>query len=308
MKILKKILIGLVLTVFLVFIGIYLYIQFSARDFIQARLTKSLNQQIHLDDVSYHFPSGLKATNVSINDFLTIKRMYVQFNPKTLFENNIEISQMELVDPTMVLTQKSASDTSGETAITEPAAADTREPNKYTYSVKKVIINNGLLNYINKKTNQNQPIIIEMTHLRGQLLNLDLPITSHQTQYNFEAMTNIKNTPFEKTQVSVKGWIDLARKDLKGTIHVRDQKGHDQMKVNLEAVNNDLSVDGVIKLKASQINDSASVIMNQLIQDGDEPQDLQLEAGFSFKRQLDDFRLDNLKIPFNGVVISADTP
>ncbi|MGE0267867.1 MAG: hypothetical protein AB7S78_05385 [Candidatus Omnitrophota bacterium] len=267
---------------------------------------KSLHRQVHLDHISYHFPSGFKATNVSVDDYLTIKRMYVQFNPKTLFEKNIEIVQLELVDPTMVLTQKSGPAITEEAPNANPASADNSTGNKYTYSIKKVIINNGLLNYINKKTSQ--PVIVEMTHLKGQLLNLEIPITSHQIQYSLEAMTNIKNTPFEKNMIYAKGWIDLARKDLQGTINVRDPKGHDQMKVKLDAVNNDLSVDGVIKLKASQINDSASVIMNQLIQDGDENQDLQLEAGFSFKRKLDDFRLDDLKIPFNGVVRSTDAP
>ena len=298
--------IGLFFAVILTLFGTYLYIQIFAKNYIQARLGQSLQQEIHLDSVSYHFPAGLKATNISVEDFLIIKRMYVQFNPGTLFEDNIEISQLELVDPSMVLTQEPAADTAVETPPAKTEPIDNTVSNQRTYTIRKIIINNGLLNYINKGAGQ--PVMIEMSHLKGQLLGVTLPLISQQTQFSLEAMTDIKNAPFAKNQILARGWIDLIKKDLKGTVDVLDQKGHDQMKVKLDAVNNELSVDGVIKLKASQVNDSASVIANQLIQGGEKEQDLQLEAGFSFKRKLDDFRLDTLQIPFTGVVVSAGTP
>lgn len=306
MKILKKILIGFFFAVFLTFLGAYLSIQLFAKDYIQARLGQSFNQKIHLDSVTYHFPVGFKATNISVEDFLIIKRMYVQFNPGTLFEDNIEISQLELVDPSMVFTQRPAAEAAAETPPVKTEPIENTVSNRRTYTIKKMIINNGLLNYINKGASQ--PVMIEMTHLKGQLLGLNVPLISQQTQFSLEALTDIKNTPFAKNQISAKGWIDLVKKDLKGTVDVLDQKGQDQMKVKLDAVNNELSVDGVIKLKASQVNDSASLIINQFVQDGKSGQDIQLEAGFSFKRKLDDFRLDTLQVPFNGVVVSADTP
>ena len=76
MKIIKKFIKFLVITVVLTLVGIIVYVQFSARNFIQAKLSQSLHQPIHLDHILYHFPFGFKAVNVNVGDFLTVKRMY----------------------------------------------------------------------------------------------------------------------------------------------------------------------------------------------------------------------------------------
>ncbi len=290
--------------------GLIVYVQFTSRNFIQTKLSEALHQPVQVGHVLYHFPFGFRVVNLNVGDFLSVKRMYVQFNPKTIFENNIEISEIELINPTMMISQQAVAASVTSTETTVPVGIEAFVPSenplvqKYIYHIQKIIVNDGLLNYVNKGAEQ--PVTVEISHLNGQLTDVKFPLRTSQTKFNLDGTMNVKNTPFVNNQISAKGWTDLSSQDSQGIVSVRDQKGVEQLTVNLAVLNKELSVYGKIKINASQVNNSAAIIVNQLAQEGEGNQDLRLEAGFSFKRKLSDFRLDDLQIPFQGAIVSPD--
>ncbi|MBZ0165507.1 MAG: hypothetical protein K8I00_01780, partial [Candidatus Omnitrophica bacterium] len=179
-----------------------------------------------------------------------------------------------------------------------------------TYKIGKVRITNGRLDIV--QTSGQSPLKIELANVRGSFWNVQAPWGPGQIDFKCEASANILNGPLAPRQVTGRGWIDPHRQDIHGNIFFRDPDGREQLSLELRAGDNELKIDGVLKMEIAESEEempqesTVEKMLSQAMAQAAEGESVQLETRFSVREKLDEFRLDRLKVEFQGAATAPD--
>lgn len=326
MMIIRRIFNGLLIGLIVLAAGLLLSIHLFARNTLQDKLSAVFNRPVIIAGVSYHFPFGLKLSQFSVGDFVSIDRVYLQVKPATIFGDTIRLTQFDLINPVLVLQDRELSWTgnggvpaAGETeAEPEPEAEDVAEEAgsgpRRLYDIGRVNVINGRLNIV--QSQGKPPLKVELTNVRGRFNAVAVPWRARRMPFRFEANAgmNILRSRLTSRPAIGKGWIDPRRQRLEGELFLQDPNGADQMNMTLLIGDNQLSVDGNLHtdLAATPEPRTEGEVWDQIarpvVQQLTDGQGVRFDTKFSVRDRLDEFRLDTMVIAFEGVAFQPDDP
>ena len=299
----------LLLAAVILAVGAYVYLQYFAKDVIQNKLSSILAQDVSIAAVSLHLPFGLKLDQVDIPTIGLSERMYVVPNWASVFNKTVEIQSVEFVGLKIKYNQLKIVDQNQNSAEesnihSQVQASGENQPARTasaTVLIRKVIINNGNLYY--SRGDDKFVHSVYISSLRGQILDVRLPMSSSRLNFRFEATTSVPGTPIMHSRLTGKGWMNLTKKDLEGKIGVYNQKGVNQLSADIVSVNNQVSVDGVVKFKSDDAvfwSKDKPRSFEKMLYNLVGEQSLSVVTNFSFETQLDDFGIE--QVAFSGKV------
>lgn len=310
----------LILLVVLASAGL-LAIPFFGRDLLQDKLSAAFRRPVAVSGISYHFPFGLKLRQLTVGDFVNIDRIYLQVNPSTLFGDTVRLTQLDLIDPVVVLEDRALSwkpdpdgHPSAEQAEEEEAQTVAGTGPRRLLDIGRVNVINGRLDIVQS---QGQPALkVELTNVRGRFDAVAVPWRARRMPFRFEANAGMNFLRSELTQRPAigKGWVDPRRQLLEGELVLQDPNGADQMNMILHIGDNTLTVEGNVhtdlaaapqaRTEGEVWDQVARPVVKQLTDD----RGVRFDTQFFVRDKLDEFRLDTMEIEFKGIAFQPDPP
>jgi AsmA protein len=167
-------------------LGAYMLSRFDAKPQLEAALTQATGRQATIGGSVHpsYFPTlGFHAKDVRLanaaggqaSDMIAIKEVQIGIGARGLFNRQVEVNRLRLVEPQIALEIGADAKPNWEfkpTAPAQPGAA----PAVRDVKLDNVTIENGLLTYIDLRNPGAQPLRIEALNLSAALASLDSPL------------------------------------------------------------------------------------------------------------------------------------
>ena len=320
MKFLGRIFIGFILLILLVGILSTIYLKLYGKKAIVAALRSSFKTTVDIDDVYYHFPLGVTAYNISVNNTFKAQAVSAQINFDSILSKKLSLRNLILIRPEVIVHQ-TKHESPSDAAQNQPASAPAPTTNfpeevksktinhSVPVYIKKIVIENGQIKYSNEDENNNFKFQLENVQLRAD--HFVYPFTSMQTDFQLSGRLAKDKSPLSGGLVKSSGWVNVAARDMEATLEVKevDQKGG--LWANLFSRANRMTVQGDLKvknlmMKSSKHPDSQMASLNDVVSGMLSSMGLEIGAKFSFETKMDQFELNN--VSFTGNVSSQSMP
>ena len=314
----------------LFFVAATIYVRIYGKSLVEEALNVSLKRNVVLGKAAYHFPLGFRAYDVHIaqssegGEFLKIKKVIAQLSPDALYQRKFAFDLVFLIEPSLVVRGTKDPENavqrqdleggviapSGESGLPEkekiPMSAEKREDDKnIEVMIKRLIVRKGRLQYRDGLTEKGFSFDLEDIQLKAE--QLVFPLKSGKSPFNMSARLIKEGNPLSGSHVNGSGWIDAVNRDMEAKIEVIEANGAVGLTADIVSQKNDMEVKGEINIQnllwgvdkstasdASAVND---LILNALSSSG-----VEIGAKFSFKTQMDNFRIG--QISFSGNVVT----
>ena len=168
--------------------------------------------------------------------------------------------------------------------------------------IKKLTIGNGQINYIDHSLKSPEVRVpLESIYLR--MSPVIYPFGEQRTSIDATGTVGeTTTTPFKDRWFKLTGWFDLGRRDMDMDLKVIDSDGTPGLEADLISRQNDMKVSGRMRIKTSDLNEGSPLKASVFPDDfGGKINlvDIDMDVSFSFKTQMDRFRIDRVSIEGN---------
>ena len=262
----KKILIGCVVIIVLAAVAASIYVKMYGKALLERELGRSLQKEVRIGSVTYQFPFGVSAGDVTIGEDIRAGEVSVQVAPASLMAEPRRVTQLVVKSGTYSYTG--------------------RGENPLRFRVENIHLEAG-------------DILIPLSSVHTSFKfdgRLAQPTGSLREDKN----------PLSGSRVESSGWVDWVKKDLEGTLRVVEPGGHAGLTARAVSRNNDMTVTGDLKLTGlpSVAQSRKAAAVNDLIAGVLSAAGVEVGAQFSFKTKMDDLQISN--IAFSGKVIAGE--
>lgn len=277
----------------------YVCVEYLAEDHLAKKLSTSLDRTVRVDDVSYHFPRGIRIDGMHIDGLFETQRVYIYPNWRTVLKSIVEVQQVEMVG---FKTSASEQVYGKEGETTEEGSIDLDEMTKKTsVLIKEIIVRSGKV----EDLGGNQPLFhgTELTGIRAHFRDVYLPIRSTKIHFKVDAILQIPNASFNNSRVDAKGWINVIRNDMEGLLNVFNQQGINLLSAKVISQSNDVQVNGFINYQGEpgqQLGATPVESIGDLLLRSIADKNVHIGTKFAFETQLNKFRIG--RVTFEGVV------
>ena len=330
MKIIKFFLRFFVVLFIVSFIAATMYVRIYGKSLVERALNASLQRNVVLGEISYHFPFGFRARDVRIarslqgGEFLEVGKAVARLSPTALYRGEFAFESVKLIDPSLVVEGGREEDdvsqgpTSNQETVVVPDAPDPSvtksvpapvkardQGPKTKISIARLTVDHGRLRYKDGLTQKGFSFDLEDVQLKAK--QLVFPLEPGRSHFNFSARLIKKGNPLSGSRVQGSGWVDAVSRDMEAWFEVIEENGTVGLTALAVSTDNDMDVTGEIKMRnllrgveqqdppdTSSIND---LVLNALSSSG-----VEIGAKFAFKTKMDRFRVG--QISFTGNVVT----
>jgi uncharacterized protein involved in outer membrane biogenesis len=233
-----------------------------------------------------------------------------QLDPRSFREKKIILSQMTLQQPivtwhkTKKIPTLAQEQNSSESPAAQPPPMD--DPRASKLLIKSLRVKNGRFHFTDESNGQ--VLSFQLDNLQMTIEDLAFPIASMATTFTLKGVLIKENAPLSGSLVQSSGWIDLAQKDLDGSLLISQVDGKSGLSAHAIAKNNDLNVEGKIKAQNlfQPVDKPLETTVNNIVLNTLSNMGIEIGANFSFNTKLDDFRIE--QISFSGSVSTHSVP
>lgn len=332
MKLFKRLLLwsGILLILFL--IAASFYIKVYGKALVEQALTAALKKNVVLGEVSYYFPLGLRARNVHVSrsleggEFLEAEGVILQMAPQAVYQRRPAFVSVTFIKPSAVIeaTKQSAEGAQGQArryGVIVPPIQTGQPPaggapiakkgrvreRRGEVTIDRLVVRDGRLRYTDGLTEKGFSFNLEDVRLKaGQLV---FPPKPGRTSFDLSARLVKEGNPLSGSLVKGHGWIDAVKKDMEAEVEVVEANGTVGLTAEAVSRNNDMEVTGEVKTQnlflgagAGKEAPSGASTVNDLILNALSSAGVEIGAKFSFRTEMDDFRLE--QVSFSGSVVT----
>ena len=248
-----------------------------------------MDQDTSIEHITYAFPFGLALRNIEMPLYGNIKELRVFISPLTYFSNRMEVRSVELIYPILELKSQQM----------PPAITPSIENNKIsqrsdgpsnTIFINKINIQDGQITFRKNKVQR----------IQGHIDHIALPLTEEQIDFTLRGKI-LTNSLWAIMQTH--GWINWNKKDMHAKLTLLQEDTKNEVHADLEAKNNDLAINGEMKITGA-LNKSFTntAIVQSILQNSVDGDEATVQTNFSFQTQLDNPKIE--KIKFTGNLVS----
>jgi hypothetical protein len=301
----------------LFFLAATIYVRIYGKSLVEQALNVTLNRNVVLGKITYHFPFGFRAYDLDISrsaergEFLKIKKVIAQVSPDPFFQGKLVFDLVFLIEPSLVVQGSKEAAPFPETASAEKsetaASVVGQEQNKQMeISIRRLIVRKGNLRYKDGLTEKGFSFELEEVQLKAE--NLVFPVKAGKSGFEMSGRLVKEGNPISGSHVTGSGWVDAAQKDMEAKIEVTEANGAIGLTANAVSLNNDMDVSGEIKVRnlllgADQTASPDASAVNDLVLNALSSSGVEIGAKFAFKTQMDSFRIG--QVSFSGSVVSS---
>lgn len=320
MKNIRRFVIWLLILTILGLAGLSVYVHYQGKNFLVGTLRKTFGPATYIGEINFYPPFGLHVQGLQLGDFLSSQSVIFQIAPLSLFGDRMTFYKVDLVGTRVVIdrsqqpaptetppadgvgTPSTTTEVSKEISVEQPVKGGVSKTVNKIFDVRRLVIREGALLY--KDAPQDGDFSFELNYVRIDARNLVFPFESKQTRFRLSGVLKEGSTPVGGSRVDGHGWIDVVKKDLNAEVQIIDPEGKPAMEVMAVSLNNDMSVNGHVKLgnflkgvSSKKPADEKSV--NDLLLNAFSSMGVEVDADFSFRTKMDDFQVRDIGISGN---------
>jgi len=317
-----KFLLGVAAVFVFIFLALAVYIQMQGKEIVRSRLESILEKPVAIGDIRLSLPFNLQLNDVQVAEVLSVQRIIVGVGFINPFQNEINLSQLTLWEPRIVIPQDKI--VRGDAPESSPVGVPEQMPSplspstgalnsKFHVAADQLVIRNGHIQ-ITSATPDRKPVIIDGVEMTAR--HVAFPLKPMKTEFVFAAA--IPGQQEQLARLHADGWFNLAQKDMDGKISVDGLDsgvlvaffgGQESVLQNtvvdatadLKAKNNDMDVRCHLKVKAFNFKTAQEDLpLESMILEGLRSIGQGMELTFNFKTKMDDFKLQ--AVSFSGNV------
>lgn len=228
----------------IIFVFLHLLVNFEGKFFLSKKLEKTFGKKVNIGSLRTTFPLGLRIKNLEAQDLFKIEEIDADGGLVDIFSNSYNLRLLKITKPVLYLERKQTQEPAEQKAPleatqenrTEPQvdkkAEDLKEASQassdkfpvYNFSLGKLIVSDGEINFIDRAAGTSE-IVIKIKDINIRIDNLDFRgASSRPATLDLTGKIPWKEG-VEDGKISIKGWINLAKKDLQLTINILDIDG-----------------------------------------------------------------------------------
>ncbi len=210
MRIIAKISIILILVVVVLFFCAYLIFNMRGRDIVEQQMARVFDVSVSLEDISLSFPATVKIKNLEIEGFLKTDLKF-SVNPLGLFSAKIILNNIIVTKPQLTL--KRGRDGVFETPLRQDVSNGKSRPLPIILGLD---INDGHILFIDSSQNNYQLNIYDLdvrVHKKAMAL---------RPAFNFDISAQLGDNAKNGKNFITTGWIDFIKKDMQGSLEIKD--------------------------------------------------------------------------------------
>lgn len=309
MKILKIVFVSLLMILICLFLSLSAYLHFYGKDKLVEVLQVAFKRPVSIASLSYSFPVGFSARKVSIEGVISVDKMIGQINVDSLKSQSLQLSTL-LLDAPIYMWDRSKKETvidvgqeknkdvelGSDQALRQGFGLDLRIENFY--------IRNGHLTVVGVFPSSEMTIVLDQMWAEAQ--EVLFPFDRDQN-LSFLASAELSGDDnlLNSGQVNAQGWINISRKNMLVDFVVDRSEPDVKIKMNLDAKNNDLKVNGDMSwgdfplgetLMAAEEEPPVSATVLDVLSKWD----VRVGSKFSFETKMDDFQVEDIQ--FSGQI------
>lgn len=240
----KRIILIGILIVVLIFSAIHIFINLRGKFILQENLGRLLKREVIISRLNTSFPLNINIKGVEVKGLFKADKVVLKGVFFDIFRNRFYLSSLKIERPVVIL-EKEALEPKKQIEVLEPKESNPVLLNKNTgdknenksvksfqlnsslpgLSIRRFIVDNGSINYIDKKADNNNEVLINIHNLDLKIVNLSLNIAGQQiTSFKLNADIPWQDNG-KQGKVNASGWINLLKKDMQADVKVEDIDG-----------------------------------------------------------------------------------
>jgi len=309
MKIIRRIIIWFCIVLIFASIGVAFYIRNHGKQYLQDTIEQVFDKKIQIESLTYTYPLSLRATIVGLEE----AREVVAFvNLKTLIHKKVHIQKLLVIDPIFnidklkdSLAQKDLANIENKHSVKDDNQKTS--PKGLMVMIDEIEVQNGTLSYSHNSKDVPHHIVLDGMNLTAK--NIIFPLDTAKIPFQVEGQLSSNVYILEQCPLKGVGWIDTIAKDMEAVFYVQDVFGKADLKAEIHSRANEMDVTVSMQLEKTgedqkidnenypaNLKDIAKSMINL-------PGVMQIETEFSFKTQMDRFRIPS-KLSFSGKVVT----
>ena len=304
-KILKILILVFVLAVF-VLTSAYVYLCFKGKDLIIRRVEQELGQKITFKSIGFSYPLTINVHGLGVEGYGSAKQAAFSLSLPHLFLGEVHFSKVEITSPSILLTRRQNEKISfvpgaAASAQAPGAAIKAKTPGLSLYA-RSVIIHNGTFNFFESSGSEARASF-GLRKVEARIEHVAFPVQrSWKTSFHLKAFVSGFGGRLNNEELAIAGWADLFKKDMLARVSLTGADGRKGLSVDLESLNNDMTVQGAMSLNFRSKTSPAQGTkdLEGLLIQAAQASGANVDLKFRFKTKMDDFRAE--KISLSGEV------
>jgi len=331
MKKLLKILIIVAVIFIVVFGALSIFVYSQGKRVVTAKLQVIFSQPVEIGDIHLTLPR-LRIKDLHIGGMLKIKEVSLGLGFINLFNKEINLSQVTLLEPQYVIHKPSEPlATASPDLISQPQeggqqnvpnpqrATSDKAPQPHLF-INTLIVKNGRVQFVEHVINDVDKVVA-FQNVNLKAANVAFPLMYTKTIFDFRATLGGDETFPTESLITGQGWVDVVKGNMESKIAVKDIdskvlinifSGEDtflknaivDLTADLDSKNNDMQVNCKVKVKELAFNsskgDSDSASFEDILLKGLQKAGQGIAINFRFKTKMDEFKIES--IAFSGNV------
>ena len=243
---LKILYIGLVIVI-LFFVAIHIFVNIRGKSFLIKKLEQTFGHKVEIGSLTTSFPINLHLKNIEAKGLFTVDEVTAGGGILDVFRSDFKLSLLKIVRPvvtierdflasaidTIALPDKNLPPQDGSREATgNKAASPSLNPlalarGKFlspAFSLARLIVDDGTLNFIDRKTDKNG-ISIKVKQINIKVNNFNAsPNISRITSFELKGKIPWREGQ-EEGKVELGGWLNLFKKDMEANLKITDIDG-----------------------------------------------------------------------------------
>ena len=310
MKFLRRTLVVFFIFAFLALVVLGLYLQLNGKELAQESLSRVLKRPVHVRQAGFLLRLGLGLYDCEVEGLLKAKAINIYLRLPLVFNQQLLISRLELVDPLIFVTRNKEAkfvtqpappletSVSLSSSASPVAGQDAPRGNSLIEGifVHQLEIKNGRIQYADQSMEKDYKIRLEDLVLKAT--EISYPLKPVKSLFRFMVVIQGEEIAFAGSKITGDGWINLGKKDLNGKVEALLPGGDKWLQVNLISQNNDMTVEG--KVDINQVintnRDQKNVSLQDFVFGALRSSGLRVGLGFKFNTQMDAFKVDSVSL------------
>jgi len=323
MKFIRVIGVSLFLIVVFALLGVYIFFRLHGKELCEQKLSRALKRDVTITQVRFVFPLGLRLDEVTVQGVLKAKELRAYLGLASFVGKEIVLSHLTINEPLFALIKRQGSalsicDIGAANQPVEATAAlaiplshkfdnsSSTGPSKKggrAFLIEDMTVSRGRVDFFD--FSKEEPFQATLDQIEAKASAIPYPLRSMDTKFHLTAFLKGAKIPFAGGRLETKGWVNILEHNMKGTLEIAEGSGRVQLSADVEAVNNDMTIQGRVDLShlrtsPQEDTNTTSKSVDELILGALTNSGISLTANFNIKTKLDDIQLNT--ISFGGEV------
>ena len=313
MKTIGRIITVLLVVFLLAFVSSMLYLNLYGKDFLKETLTEALDQPVEFQKIVFKPPFVFHLINFNIGEDITANRVEVYPHFNSFFSDEISINRLVLKEANITINEEpdvnaeamvlNVTEVLNVTAIPTPESLKKKDDSDKKATIQLLVLETSTINYTDKKNPDGISFSLNNVDLEAQ--NIVVPRLDEDVYFTLTSMLNTERKELNGGRVNAEGWLNWGKRNMQSTLNVQGRKLKDALNVVLTSTDNDLKVEGEIKLKDFGIEipdeDGEDQSLKNFLSDVLSTVGIDVGAKFNFMTKMDAFEITN--VAFKGSIV-----